>query len=79
MAQLIEDDTRMVSYAMSNLRGKASEWAYSALMANADANPSRTIFKSKIRAMYQPPNNEVLLMARFFGARQAKRSLQKFV
>ena len=79
VAQLIEDDTRMVSYAMSNLRGKASEWAYSALMANADANPSRTIFKSKIRAMYQPPNNEVLLMARFFGARQAKRSLQKFV
>ena len=29
--------------------------------------------------MYQPPNNEVLLMARFFGARQAKRSLQEFV
>ncbi|CAH0493053.1 unnamed protein product [Peronospora farinosa] len=29
--------------------------------------------------MYQPPNNEVLLKARFFGARQAKRSLQEFV
>ena len=29
--------------------------------------------------MYQPPNNEVLLMARFFEARQAKRSLQEFV
>ncbi|CAI5714887.1 unnamed protein product [Peronospora farinosa] len=79
VAQLIEDDTRMVSYAMSNLRGKASEWAYSALMANADAFPSWAIFKAKISAMYQPPNNEVLLMARFFGARQAKRSLQEFV
>ncbi|CAI5721548.1 unnamed protein product [Peronospora effusa] len=69
----------MVSYAMSNLRGKASEWAYSALMANADAFPSWAIFKAKIRSMYQPPNNEVVLMARFFGARQAKRSLQEFV
>ena len=65
VVQLIEDDTRVVSYAMSNLRGKASEWAYSALMANADAFTSWAIFKSKIRAMYQPPNNEVLLMARF--------------
>ena len=79
MAQLIEDDTRMVSYAMSNLRGKASEWAYSALMANAEAFPSWAIFKTKIRNMYQLPNNEVLLQARFFGARQAKRSLQEYV
>ena len=29
--------------------------------------------------MYQPPINEVLLQARFFGARQAKRSLQDYV
>ncbi|CAI5727339.1 unnamed protein product [Peronospora farinosa] len=58
---------------------QSSEWAYSALMANADEFSSWKIFKSKIRAMYQPPNNEVLLMARFFGARQAKRSLQEFV
>ncbi|CAI5702775.1 unnamed protein product [Peronospora effusa] len=79
VALLIEGDTRMVSYAMSNLLGKASEWAYSALMANADAFPSWAIFETKIRAMYQPPNNEVLFMARFFGARQAKRSLQEFV
>ncbi|CAH0486872.1 unnamed protein product [Peronospora farinosa] len=52
---------------MSNLRGKVSKWAYSALMANDDASPSWTIFKSTIRAMYQPPNNEVLLQARFFS------------
>ena len=79
VAQLIEDDSRMVSYAMSHLRGKASEWAYSALMADRKAFPSWAIFKDKIRAMYQPPNNEVLLQARFFGARQAKRSLQEYV
>ena len=28
--------------------------------------------------MYQPPNHEVLPQARFFGARQAKRSLQEY-
>ncbi|CAI5722210.1 unnamed protein product [Peronospora effusa] len=52
VAQLIEDDTRMVSYAMSNLRGKASEWAYSALMANANAFTSWAIFETKICTMY---------------------------
>ena len=40
VAQLIEDDTRLVSYAMSHFRGKASEWAYSALMADSKAFPS---------------------------------------
>ena len=69
VAQLIEDDTRMVSYAISHLRGKASKWAYSALMANSKAFPSWAIFKTKIRAIYQPPNNEVLLRVRFFSKR----------
>ena len=79
MAQLIEDDSCMVSYATSHLRGKASEWVYLALMADAKAFLSWVFFKTKIRAMYPPPNNEVLLQARFFGARQAKRSLQEYV
>ncbi|CAI5703986.1 unnamed protein product [Peronospora effusa] len=81
VAQLIEDDTRMVSYAMSKLRGKASEWAYSAPMDNADAFPSWAILKTKICAMYQPPNNEVLLMARFLwsttGETLSARIVQK--
>ena len=72
VAQLIEDDSRMVSYAMSRLRDKALGWAYSALMADEKAFPSWAVFKTKIRSMCQPPNNEVLLQARFFGARQAK-------
>ena len=66
IAQLIEDDSRMVIYAMSNLRGKASEWAYSALLANANVFPTWAIFRKKICAMYQPPNNEVLVQARFY-------------
>ena len=79
VAQLIEDDSQMVSYAMSHLRGKASEWAYSALMVDGKAFGSWAIFKTKIRSMYQPPNNGVLLPARFFGARQAKSSLQEYM
>ena len=63
VAQLIEDDTRVVLYGMSHIRGTASEWAYSALMADSKAFPSWAIFKTKIRTMYQPPNNEVLIQA----------------
>lgn len=46
VAQLIEDDSQMVLYAMSHLRGKASEWAYSALMADSKAFESLAIFKT---------------------------------
>ena len=79
VAQLIEDESQMVSYALSNLRGKASEWAYSTLLSDANAFPTWAIFNEKIRSMYQPPNNEVLLQARFFGARQGSRSLHQYV
>ena len=37
------------------------------------------IFKKKIHALYQPPNNGVLLQARYFCSRQAQRSLQDYV
>ena len=40
MAQLIEDETRILFYAISNLRGKASERDYSSLMADAKAFPT---------------------------------------
>jgi len=79
VAQLISDDDQMVSFAISNLRGKASEWAYSTLLADADAFPDWPTFQEKVRAMYQPPNNEVLLQGRFFGTRQGNRSLQHYV
>ena len=48
-------------------------------MADSKAFGSWAIFKTKIRPMYQPPNNEVLLQARFFSTRQAQRSLQDYV
>jgi hypothetical protein len=79
MAQLLYDDDQKVSFAISNLRGKASEWAYSTLLADGRAFHTWQIFQEKIRAMYQPPNNEVLLQGRFFSARQGKRSLQQYV
>ena len=69
----------MVSYDMSHLRDKALEWVYSALIADSKAFPSWAIFKRKIRAMYQPLNNEVLLQARFLRLRQAQQSLQDYV
>ena len=52
VAELIEDDSRMVSYAMSHLPSKATERACSALMADAKAFLTWAMFKSKIRAMY---------------------------
>ena len=53
--------------------------AYSALMANSKAFLSWAVLKTNIRAIYQPPNNELLRQAHFFSSRQAQRSLQDYV
>lgn len=78
-AQLIDNNEQMVSFAISNLRGRASEWAYSALLGDADAFETWDIFRTKMKAQYQPPNNEVLLQGRFFACRQGKLSLDRYV
>ena len=78
-AQLIDNNEQMVSFAISNLRGRASEWAYSALLGDADAFSTWDIFRARIRAMYQPPNNEVLLQGRFFATKQGKLSLESYI
>ncbi|KAF1313121.1 Gag protein, partial [Globisporangium splendens] len=78
-AQLIDSNEQMVSFAISNLRGRASEWAFSTLLADECAFDTWDIFRAKITAMYQPPNNEVLLQGRFFSLRQGKLSLERYI
>ncbi|KAF1327941.1 Pol protein, partial [Globisporangium splendens] len=78
-AQLIDSNEQMVSYAISNLRGRASEWAFSTLLADECAFDTWDIFRAKITATYQPPNNEVLLQGRFFSLRQGKLSLERYI
>ncbi|KAF1325449.1 Pol protein, partial [Globisporangium splendens] len=78
-AQLIDSNEQMVSFATSNLRGRASEWAFSTLLADECAFDTWDIFRAKITAMYQPPNSEVLLQGRFFSLRQGKLSLERYI
>ncbi|KAF1314429.1 Pol protein, partial [Globisporangium splendens] len=78
-AQLIDSNEQMVSYAISNLRGRASEWAFSTLLADECAFDTWDIFRARTTAMYQPPNNEVLLQGRFFSLKQGKLSLERYI
>ncbi|KAF1325889.1 Pol protein, partial [Globisporangium splendens] len=78
-AQLIDSNEQMVSFAISNLRGRASEWAFSTLLADECAFDTWDIFRARITAMYQPPNNEVLLQGRFFSLKQGKLSLERYI
>ncbi|KAF1325083.1 Pol protein, partial [Globisporangium splendens] len=78
-AQLIDSNEQMVSYAISNLHGRASEWAFSTLLADECAFDTWDIFRARITAMYQPPNNEVLLQGRFFSLKQGKLSLERYI
>lgn len=78
-AQLIETPSHFVSYALSNLRGRAQEWAYALLLLDADCFPDWETFKARIRETYMPPNNETLLHQKFFSCRQERRPLLQYV
>ncbi|TYZ58232.1 hypothetical protein PybrP1_006423 [[Pythium] brassicae (nom. inval.)] len=79
MAQLIDSNEQVVSFAISYLRGRASEWAYSALPGNADAFETYDEFRTKFKTQFQPPNNEELLQGHFFALTQVEISLDSYV
>ena len=78
-ALLIEDEDLQVAFAISHLAGRAKDWSYAKLMENEHAFPTWELFKSQLRAAFQPANAEMQFKARLLTCRQGKRSLHDYV
>ncbi len=78
-AQLITERSLQVSFAISYLRGRAKDWAYSLMSQNPRCFPNLEEFNAKIRTALLPPNTQMKLRLRLLSCKQGKRSLHKFV
>jgi len=57
-ARRIEDHSMQVTFAMSNLAGRAKTWAYGRRLADPHCFPTLESFKSELREAFEPPKTE---------------------
>ncbi|RLN99139.1 hypothetical protein DYB28_011126, partial [Aphanomyces astaci] len=55
-AQRISDDATRVAFAMSHLKGRAEDWAFSKRLTDRHCFPSFAVFETELKAMFLPPN-----------------------
>ncbi|KAF0709893.1 hypothetical protein AaE_012738 [Aphanomyces astaci] len=77
-AQRIPDDATRVTFAMSHLKGRAEDWAFSKRLTGRHCFPSFAVFETKVKAMFLPPNS-VIARSIYLVCKQGKRSLQEFI
>ena len=78
-AQQIVDEATRVAFALSFLKGRAEEWAYSLLLADPLCFESFYDFQQQLKAVFLPPNSDFRHRSKFLVARQGKRSIREFV
>lgn len=78
-ASLITDSNLIIAFAMSNLVGKAKDWAFIKRMSDINYFHSWNDFKDKILYQFQPPYNEFKLRSAFLACKQGNRSLSAYI
>ncbi|RHY05862.1 hypothetical protein DYB25_010486 [Aphanomyces astaci] len=78
-AQRIPDDTTRVAFAISHLKGRAEDWAFSKLLTDRHCFPSFAVFETELKAMFLPPNSDFRYRSQYLACKQGKRSLQEFI
>jgi len=79
IARQITDEALKVAFAMSQLRGRAREWAFNSRMANPHCFPTYDDFKNEISIQYEPPRTLHRAIAEFLELQQGKSSLHDYI
>jgi hypothetical protein len=79
IARQITDEAMKVAFAMSQLRGRAREWAFNSRMANPHCFPTLNDFKNEIAIQYEPPRTLHRAIAEFLELQQGKSSLHDYI
>ncbi|ETV79830.1 hypothetical protein H257_07046 [Aphanomyces astaci] len=74
-AQSISDQATRMAFAMSHLKWRAEDWAFSKRFANPLCFPSFATFEAEIKAMFLPPNSDFRYPSQYLACKQGKRSL----
>lgn len=78
LARCIETDINKVTFAMSNLSGRAKNWAYSRKLADDDCFLTYEQFKKELRDAFEPPKTEFRARTEFLQLRQGKRDVMTY-
>ena len=77
-ARRIEDDAMCVTFAISNLAGRAKNWALGLKLRDPRCFGSLDELKAKLRATFEPPKSEFRARTEFLDLRQEKRDIHSY-
>lgn len=77
-ARGIRSDDLKITFAASNLSGRAKKWAYGRMQANPLTFETLDEFKTLLRECFEPPKNEFRARVEFLSLKQGKRDLHTY-
>lgn len=77
--QKVREPKQQVAFAMSKLRGRARDWAYSCIMKDAACFPSFAVFQQGLLQAFQPPKCEFRIRQQLLAVRQGSKSLHDYI
>ena len=77
-ARRIDDDAMRVTFAISNLGGRAKTWALGLKLHDPFCFGSLDEFKAKLKRTFEPPRAEFRARAEFLDLKQGKRDIHAY-
>ncbi len=77
-ARRIEEPSLRVTFAMSNLDGRAKTWAFGRRMGDSYCFPSYEELKRELRETFEPPKTEFRARSEFLAIKQGKRDIHTY-
>ncbi len=78
IARGIEQHSMRVTFAMSNLAGRAKTWAFGRRMGDPNCFASYEDLKRELRETFEPPKTEFRARSEFLGIKQGKRDIHAY-
>jgi hypothetical protein len=78
LARGIANDAMQVTFAMSNLAGRAKTWAYGRRLADHTCFPTYEVFRQELKQAFEPPKTEFRARAEFLALKQGKRDIHTY-
>lgn len=78
-ARLITVEEAKVGFAISQLNGRAKDWALGLKLIDPFSFPDYETFKDKLRATFEPTQHEFRARTDFLSLRQGNRSLHDYI
>lgn len=77
--RIITDEEAKVGFAISQLAGRAKDWALGLKLIDPTCFPDYDVFKTKLRATFEPAQRELRARTDFLSLRQGTRHLHDYI